>query len=192
MIKLRYGNTNTFYIPGAGGGLLIDTDYAGTLPQLFKAIKSANITTGDIAYVAITHCHPDHVGLVGELQSLGVKLLLIDVQKSSVHFPDSIFRREGRGTYKPIDVDGAVVISCADSRGFLRGIGIDGEIISTPSHSADSVSFILDGGDCFVGDLEPYEYLDAYDNPALRRDWERILSFHPKKVYYSHVNERIF
>lgn len=44
------------------------------------------------------------------------------------------------------------MINCADSRAFLAGIGIDGEIISTPSHSPDSVSLVLDDGDCFVGD----------------------------------------
>jgi hypothetical protein len=43
MIKLRYGNTNTFYIPGSDGGLLVDTDWAGTLPLFFKAIKTAGI-----------------------------------------------------------------------------------------------------------------------------------------------------
>jgi len=30
MKKLRYGNTNTFFLEGSNGGLLIDTDYAGT------------------------------------------------------------------------------------------------------------------------------------------------------------------
>ena len=58
-----------------------------------------------------------------------------------------------------------------ESREFLRSIGIEGEIISTPSHSEDSISVILDCGDCFVGDLEPYEYLDGYeDNPQLQKD----------------------
>ena len=30
-IKLKYGNTNTFFIRGMRGNLLVDTDYAGTL-----------------------------------------------------------------------------------------------------------------------------------------------------------------
>ena len=90
MIKLRYGNTNTFYIPGSGRGLLIDTDYAGTLPRFFKALKSAGKGIDDIAYVLPTHCHPDHIGIAGELQRLGVGLLLVDVQLSSAHFADAI------------------------------------------------------------------------------------------------------
>lgn len=35
VIKLKYGNTNTYFI----NGLLIDTDYAGMLPAFYKEIK---------------------------------------------------------------------------------------------------------------------------------------------------------
>jgi hypothetical protein len=33
--KLRYGNTNTFLVRGGNGYLLVDTDYAGTLPAFY-------------------------------------------------------------------------------------------------------------------------------------------------------------
>jgi len=193
MIKLRYGNTNTFYIAGAKGGLLIDTDYAGTLPQFFKAIKTACIDISDISYMLATHYHPDHIGIVSELQKLGVTLLILDVQHSSVHFADDIFFRDKRLNYKPIDENVAKVISCAESRSFLCSIGISGEIIYTPSHSEDSVSIILDDGNCIVGDLEPVEYLAAYDhNPRLKSDWEQIMSYHPKRILSAHANEKEF
>ena len=193
MIKLRYGNTNTFYIAGAKGGLLIDTDYAGTLPQFFKAIKTACINISDISYMLATHYHPDHIGIVSELQKLGVTLLIVDVQHSSVHFADDIFFRDKRLNYKPIDENVAKVISCAESRSFLCSIGISGEIIYTPSHSEDSVSIILDDGNCIVGDLEPVEYLAAYDhNPRLKSDWEQIMSYHPKRILSAHANEKEF
>lgn len=193
MIKLRYGNTNTFYIAGAKGGLLIDTDYAGTLRQFFKAIKTACIDISDISYMLATHYHPDHIGIVSELQKLGVTLLIVDVQHSSVHFADDIFFRDKRLNYKPIDENVAKVISCAESRSFLCSIGISGEIIYTPSHSEDSVSIILDDGNCIVGDLEPVEYLDAYDhNPRLKSDWEQIMSYHPKRILSAHANEKEF
>lgn len=171
MIRLKYGNTNTFYIPGKPGGLLIDTDFAGTLQAFFRALKANHLELNDISYVLPTHCHPDHVGLIGELQHLGVNLLLIDKQLTTVHFPDEIFGRDKHLRYAPIDEKRAAVISCDESREFLRLIGIEGEIISTPSHSEDNVSVILDSGDCFVGDLEPYEYLTGYDdNPQLENE----------------------
>lgn len=188
--KLRYGNTNSFYIGGDPGGLLIDTDYAGTLPAFFKALKAASLEIKDISHVMATHYHPDHVGLIGELQQLGVKLLLIDLQKDHVHFADPIFAKEVRLRHKPADEALAEVISCGESRSFLGKLGIAGEIIHTPSHSPDSVSLILDCGEVFAGDLEPIEYLYAYDkNPALEKDWEKILSYNFSHIYYAHAND---
>ena len=192
MIRLKYGNTNTFYIPGKSGGLLIDTDYAGTLQAFFRALKTNHLELNNISYVLPTHCHPDHVGLIGELQKLGVRLLLIDTQLATVHFPDEILGRDKHLRYVSIDENQATVIPCDESREFLRSIGIEGAIISTPSHSEDSVSVILDGGECFVGDLEPYEYLDGYDdNPQLENDWDLILSMKPKRILYAHANEKV-
>ena len=190
MIKLKYGNTNTFYIPGQNCGLLLDTDYAGTLHALYKALKKNGIETKTISYVLATHYHPDHMGLISSLMDQGVKLLLIDVQKDSVHYSDDIFRRD-RLPYSLIDEASATVITCEESREFLSNMGILGEIIHTPSHSEDSISLILDDGDCFVGDLEPLEYLEAYvENAPLKSDWEHILSHHPKRVFYAHMPEK--
>lgn len=71
-------------------------------------------------------------------------------------------------------------------------MGIDGEIIHTPSHSEDSISLIMDDGDFLVGDLEPFEYIEAYEeNSLLKNDWEHILSFCPNRIFYAHRPERI-
>ena len=189
--KLKYGNTNTFFIRGEHANLLIDTDYAETLSALYKEIKRHDIRVKDITYILATHYHPDHIGLVGELMNRGAKLLLIDTQTEFVHFSDDIFKKDGL-EYTPIDESNAVVIKCGESRDFLRGMGIDGEIISTPSHSQDSVSLVLDSGVCVVGDLEPKEYVEAYENNVtLKEDWQRIMSFAPKRILYAHVNEKI-
>ncbi|MCM1166870.1 MAG: MBL fold metallo-hydrolase [Lachnospiraceae bacterium] len=187
MTKLKYGNTNTYFI----NGLLLDTDYAGTLPLFFKEIKKCGISVADIKYVLATHYHPDHIGLIGELTELGVKLLIMEHQVGYVHFSDAIFRREPRLNYKPINENKAVVIACRESRAFLETIGIQGEIVPTKSHSADGIAVILDEGSCFAGDLEPFEFLGAYtDNSALKSDWELILRHNPKTVYYGHANEK--
>ena len=191
MIKLKYGNTNTFYLPGSNGGLLLDTDYAGTLHLYYKALKTTGIEAKDIRYVLATHYHPDHMGLISELMKQGVKLVLLDIQKNSVHFSDSIFERD-KLSYSPIDEASAAVITCEKSRSFLGSIGIPGIIINTPSHSEDSISLVLDNGDCFVGDLEPFEYLEAYgENAPLKNDWDRILSFHPRRIFYAHAPAKV-
>lgn len=191
MIKLRYGNTNTFYIPGSDRGLLVDTDWAGTLPLFFKAIKTAGIEMKAITTLLVTHYHPDHMGLAGELQRLGVKLLVVDVQRLFVHASDEIFARDKHLSYRAVDESAATVISCAESRDVLKGLGIDGEILHTPSHSEDSVSLALDDGSCLVGDLEPLAYLAGYEeNPALKSDWEQLMRRRPKRILYAHANEQ--
>ena len=126
MIRLKYGNTNTFYVSGINGGLLVDTDYAGTLPAFFRALKANHLKLDDISYVLPTHCHPDHIGLVGELQKLGVKLLLIDCQLGRVHYADEIFGRDIHLRYVPVDEKQARIsevraIICRVSYVLLRG-----------------------------------------------------------------------
>ena len=175
MTLLKYGNTNTFLI----NGLLIDTDYAGTLGVFYREIKSQGIKVSDLKYVLATHYHPDHCGLIGELQRLGVRLVLTETQVDSVHFPDYIFQRDGI-RYIPVNEKEAMVIKCADSRAFLQTLGIEGKILSTPNHSRDSVSVILDSGECIVGDLQRREY-----DPELE-DWKNLMKRHPRRICYGH------
>jgi glyoxylase-like metal-dependent hydrolase (beta-lactamase superfamily II) len=190
MINIKYGNTNTFFIQGDHGGLLVDTDYAGTIASFYKALKHSGIRVKDIEYVMATHYHPDHMGLISELMKQGVKLLLIDTQQDFINRSDKIFARD-KIPYTPIDKMPATIISCEESRDFLRQMGIPGEIVVTASHSEDSVSLILDNGDCIVGDLEPFEYITAYgENIKLKKDWETILSFQPERIYFSHRPEK--
>ena len=119
-IKLRYGNTNTFLVPGNGGYLLVDTDYIGTLPAFYKALKSVGLQMKDIAFVLATHYHPDHMGLIPELMKQGVGLLLMNTQTKDVHYSDQIFAREKAMNFVPIDESEAKVISCRESRAFHR------------------------------------------------------------------------
>ena len=191
LTKLKYGNTNTYLIQGKSGNILIDTDYAGTLPMFYKAIKEHDISVKDIDYILATHFHPDHIGLVSELMEQGVGLILMESQAGAVHFSDKIFTREPGLRYKPIDESAGVFLSFEESRAFLGKLGIDGEIIRTPSHSEDSVSVVLDEGICIVGDLEPLDYLLAYEgNRELKCDWDKVMSYKPKVIYYAHANEK--
>ena len=118
-------------------------------------------------------------------------MLIIDTQDSYIHFSDKILSRDKHLNYEPITTEKATVISSEESRSFLNSLGINGEIVVTTSHSNDSISLILDGGECFVGDLEPIEYLAGYEqNEKLKSDWEIIMRYAPKVIYYAHANPK--
>jgi len=192
IVTLQYGNTCTFLVKGASGSLLVDTDYAGTMQGFYHALKANGIRLNQISCMMATHYHPDHCGLMGQLQAQGLPLLLVDSQVKSVHYPDYIFARENR-EYTPVDPAKAAIISENESRSFLKKFEIEGEIIRTASHSPDSVSLILDDGSCFVGDLEPFEYIEAYaDHTLLAEDWKKIMGRHAKIIHYAHAPARAF
>ena len=190
VMKLKYGNTNTFLIRGEKGSLLIDTDYAGTLPAFYRAIKAQGMALSGITYVLATHYHPDHMGLISSLMGQGVRLLLMENQREAVHFSDALFARAGLA-YAPIDEEKAHVLAFSESRGFLQNLGIEGEMLPTSSHSKDGVCCLLDDGKCFVGDVEPPEFLAGYEeNEPLRQDWQRIMQHHPHLIYFAHAPEK--
>lgn len=188
MILLKYGNTNTYFVDG----LLIDTDMPGTLPRLYRELKRNGLRPEDIRYVIATHWHPDHVGLIGELTERGAELILADRQLPYVHSSDPLLRRMAGGSFTPADEGRARVVSCGDSRALLASLGIAGELVPTDSHSPDGIALLLDDGSCFVGDLEPRQWIGGYgEGSALAADWARILPHGPAAVHFGHANSQI-
>lgn len=196
--ELRYGNTNCFLVKGAGtagstgaaanaGALLIDTGWAGTLPLFFGALREAGADVRDIRYLMVTHFHPDHCGIAQEIANLGVKIVVFDVQLDFVHSADAVFAKDKKSRFVPIVDADICVVPVAESREFLRSIGIEGEVFHTPGHSDDSVSLWLDEGALFVGDLNPLYELPLHEGTEIGRSWERLLALHPRKVYYGHA-----
>lgn len=185
---LKYGNTNCYYIKGKNGSILVDTDWAGTLQAFYKKIKELNIK--NIDYLLITHYHPDHMGIAQDIIEMGTKLLLIDVQQDYIHSSDIIFQKDKNIQFKPINTE-PVIISCKQSRNFLKELGINGEIIHTPGHSDDSISLILDNASAFVGDLYDLKSAITFNDDKINNSWNKILSYNISKIYYGHHEQTI-
>ena len=189
MIELLYGKTRMYLV---GGVLLVDTDWAGTLPSLFRKLKESNITAESIRYLMITHYHPDHMGIASDLMNLGVKLVVFDAQLPHIHFSDGIYAKEKNCAFKPIDESSGIVLTCAESREFLAKLGISGEVIHTPGHSEDSISVLLDDGTAIVGDMPPYSAHGAVDDETVLNSYKSILSRGVTELHYGHmVSEKV-
>lgn len=90
--------------------------------------------------------------------------------------------------YLEITQNDNLVLKFEDSRTFLAGIGVAGEILSTPGHSDDSITLILDEGLAFVGDLHPA--FMASEDPVTRESWDKIYKHKVTKVFPAHGNAR--
>ena len=76
---------------------------------------------------------------------------------------------------------------------FSNAVSLHGDVVPLYRDSLRFlISFILDSGECFVGDLEPMEFLGGYEqNEQSENDWELIMSYAPKVIFYAHANEKI-
>ncbi len=202
MIKLlKYSNTNTYLIPGPKGHLLFDTGWAGTFPPFCHALGEVGEQLQDIRYLLISHYHPDHCGIAQEIADTGVRILALEEQRAYLHAADEVFAKEGRtenagsgvrSGFRPIRDVEVRFLQAEESRAFLlEELGIEGEILSTPGHSADSISLLLDSGELFVGDLNPLYELELHAGTQIARSWEMLLSKSPRIVYYGHAKAAV-
>ncbi|MCR4793543.1 MAG: MBL fold metallo-hydrolase [Lachnospiraceae bacterium] len=191
IVTLNYSNTNTYLIKGSKGNLLFDTGWAGTYPAFCGCMGENGEKVQDIDYVLISHFHPDHMGIAQEIADEGAVIAVCDVQKDFVHSSDSVFAKENRRDYRPID-DGKVrFVETDGSRDFLSELGIEGSIFHTPGHSDDSISLLLDSGELFVGDLNPLYELEMHRGTVIEESWNMLLSHKPSKVYYGHARAAV-
>ncbi len=202
MIKLlKYSNTNTYLIPGPKGHLLFDTGWAGTFPPFCHALGEVGEQLQDIRYLLISHYHPDHCGIAQEIADTGARILALEEQRVYLHAADEVFAKEGRAEkagdgarsgFCPIRDAEVRFLRAEESRAFLlEELGIEGEILATPGHSADSISLLLDSGELFVGDLNPLYELELHAGTQIARSWEMLLSKSPRIVYYGHAKAAV-
>lgn len=142
IVNVGYASTNYYAIDIKGGKLLVDCGWLGTLPQFTKVLQRKGIALKEFIYLLVTHFHPDHAGLVQELKNQGTKLILPECQVDFV-VPFADYFKGKSFPYIEIRQNDNLVLKLSYGRKFLAGIGLSGEIISTPGHSDDSVTLIL-------------------------------------------------
>ena len=184
IINVGYQSTNYYLIDIKGGKLLVDCGWPGTLPQFSAELKRKGVSIQDIKYLLVTHFHPDHAGMTQELKNLGIRHILLDVQVEYVSQMTEFFKTKNY-PYVQITTNDSINLKVAESRKFLAGIGLQGEIIHTPGHSDDSVTLILDEGFAFTGDLHP-AFMLPEDDIVSRTSWDKIYQYKIARIFPGH------
>jgi ribonuclease/clavin/mitogillin len=184
IVNVGYDSTNYYLLEIKSGKLLIDCGWPGTLPKFMAELKRKGVSIKEIKYLLVTHFHPDHAGITQDLKNLGIKLILLESQVSFVaHFAD--FFKGKNLHYLEITQSNNLILKFEDSRKFLAGIGLNGEIVSTPGHSDDSITLILDNGFAFVGDLHPWIIVSDEDH-ITRQSWDKIYQHKIIRIFPAH------
>ncbi len=184
IVNVGYDSTNYYVIGSGTNRLLVDVGWPGTLGKLLANLKRKGIALGEIRYLFATHYHPDHAGLVQELKNKGVRLIVAEGQRESIPALKQWMKPEMH--YVDIDLRDNTGVTLAESRAFLATLQLAGEFVSTPGHSDDSVTLLLDSGDAFTGDLQSESRADEASIAAVRKSWETIRAKSARTIHPGH------
>jgi glyoxylase-like metal-dependent hydrolase (beta-lactamase superfamily II) len=184
ILYVGYDSTNYYLVNDKAARLLIDVGWPGTLPKLVATLTHKGVALKQVSALLVTHYHPDHAGLAQELKDEGIQLVVLETQLAAI--PELRRHIKPSYPYREISLNGNVNLSLAESRNYLRRLGISGEIISTPGHSPDSVTLILDEGAAFTGDLTSPALATDETRREIERSWEKIRAHGAKMIYPGH------
>ena len=184
IVNVGYRSTNYWVISAGRSRVLVDLGWPGTMGTMRANLHRVDIPLREIRFGLATHYHIDHAGLAQDLKNAGVPLLMIDVQVPFVQLMTRHIKPQDHFT--EISMEGNTIIAVSESRALLHGVGIGGEILHTPGHSADSVSLLLDDGLVFTGDLTHPAMIGAEDADVVRASWQRLKNAGATQVYAGH------
>jgi glyoxylase-like metal-dependent hydrolase (beta-lactamase superfamily II) len=172
VVNVGYRSTNFWVVSAGRSRLLVDLGWPGMVGAMLANLERKGIPLAEIRYGLATHYHIDHAGAAQDLKLLGMRLLVTEEQVSAI--PRMKQWIKPADAFTDITTHDNAIITTGDSRAFLAGLGIPGEIVHTPGHSEDSVSLVLDNGWAFTGDLT-LEWMIAEEDPAVvARSWQSL------------------
>lgn len=196
-MKITYNSTNYYLEPCSNGFLLIDAGWHGKVEKFKNGLKMLGVKPDEIKYILLTHHHHDHVAIVQELKTItNAKLIVhknqipylergvtntVDIKQYNrvLRLIDRFTKPFIKYNYPPITINNYDTIMFDDiNDNILRNIGVEGKIVSTPGHSNDSVSILLDNGTAYVGDLamniKSMKRMSGMPLPIEAEDFEQV------------------
>src|SRR5579863_3124467 len=184
ILPLTYMSTHYYLLMTDKATLLVDAGWPGTLGKFLHLLRTTGIRPETITHFFVTHYHPDHAGLTQELQDLGIRLIVGEIQLPAIPLLKQ-YIKPATG-WKEISITNeTIVIPIAESRPLLHRLGLDAQFAHTPGHSDDSISLILDGGEAFIGDL-PVPGYSTGENDDIPRSYATLKALGVHTLYPAH------
>lgn len=205
---------NNWIYPIDRGYVLIDTGYENGFERLKKKLAALNINIQQILYIFLTHAHDDHAGYLNEMLSEcpDTQIVMSGRALEGLYRGQNSFRGgctsrlalgfcsfmklAGKGGHLFPKLRQEYQCKCIQvserNRKQVEFL-LQGKIIDTPGHTADSISLLLRDGSLFCGDaamngLPSLHRITIWveDKTAFLKSWETIIAFRPKIIYPGH------
>ena len=214
MVNVGSKIVNNLIYPIDNGYVLIDTGYENGFAHLRKKLAKHNIDLHQIRYIFLTHAHDDHAGYLNEILSecpaaqvvmSNRALEVLYRGQNSFHGGCTtktalcfctLMKIIGKGKHLFPKLKQEYQYRCiqiSDQNRTQVELLLQGKIIDTPGHTADSISLLLNSGSLFCGDaamngLPSLHRVTIWveDKTAFLQSWETIIALSPKKIYPGH------
>ena len=204
---------NTYVYPCMNGYIMVDTGYEHSLKDVEKKLNKKNIEWSDIKYIFLTHAHDDHAGFLNELlaKNQEIKVIMSDKAMPTLKRGQNSFEGGcstlfawifckfmglfGKAEHRFPAIDDKYkdrfIEITETNKAELEKI-LNGEILFTPGHTADSISLkvnnIIFCGDAAMNDFPSFKRLIIWieNKVEFERSWDILISSDAELIYPAH------
>ena len=204
---------NTYVYPCSNGYIMVDTGYEHSLKDVENKLNRNGIKLSEIKYVFLTHAHDDHAGFLNELLEKNAELKVIMSDKSMLTLKRGqnsfeggcstllawifcklmglVGKAEHRFPVIEDKYDDRFIEIAESNMTELEKI-LQGKIIFTPGHTADSISLKVEDivfcGDAAMNDFPSIKRLIIWieDKVDFEKSWDVLIAERADTLYPAH------
>ena len=206
---------NTWLYPIEDGWVMIDTGYENSYQKVLKRLNKLLIKPEEVRYLFLTHAHDDHAGFLEEwmtkhpqTQVIAHKGAIEGLRRGQNSFDGgcstlfaflfcqlmALVGNEEHRYPRLTEEHLSKIITLNEDNLPQIEHALQGRILFTPGHTADSVSLLVAGklfcGDSAMNGIPSSHRITIWveDKNAFEESWERILASGTNKIYPAHGN----